>query len=296
MPDDDLLIETVRDGLADRIADLEIPTGMGQRGRRVARRRLARRASVVAVPIAAAAVVAVLATGRGHVQRAVGLPEVVRDVSAQVAQISRSGGVLETISTSADPRIPRMIEWAYTDLRNGITYDVMRYTNRRGKLTYEYWNRARQRSDGRIENAALEILPNSRTWTIERGVTHTPAASPGIQSTARQIALALAHDKVSLQGRGTVHGRTVLKLQLHYHIKGGRYELYVDAHTYRPIEQVVRTTSRGRTVTSRIYLRAATPANIAQASRRPTIPSGFKRFTATSGPARYPSYKHKNKK
>lgn len=291
MADDERLEQALRDGLADRTAELEIPSGMGHRARRIARRRSAVRASLAVVPLTVVAVVVVvlLAGGRGHAPsgprpKALTPHQVISEVSERVAQISRTGGVLETITNAGPP----MHEWEYTDLRNGITYDLMRYTNRRGKLVSIYWNRAHQLGGGRIANTALEIFGTARTWTTEHGVTHATGSAPSIQSTAHQIGRALKHGRVTLQGKATIQGRTVLELHLLYHIRGGRYELYVDPHTYRPIEQVVRLKVRGHKVTDRIYLRSPTPANIAHATRRPTIPSGFKFFKTVTGPPRYP--------
>lgn len=58
----------------------------------------------------------------------------------------------------------------------------------------------------------------------------------------------------------------------------GSSTLYVDADTYKPIEQVVvYRYDHGRTViTDRISLRPATAANVARAAARPNL-TGYKR-------------------
>ena len=277
MTDDDIGLEqALRDGFADRTADLEIPSDMGARGRRIAQRRSARRVGVVAVPAIVVAVVAavLLAGGGSGAPRGINASDVVRHVRAQLVQISRTGGVLETVSTSAGQD---MHGWYYVDPTTHTTYDLMRYTNRQGTLTYEYWNVGRQ-VGRQTKNTTLTINISSGTWSVGHALARTEHSSkPDIESTARQIGRALTRGTVTYQGRVTLGGRAAFELRLPS-TGHRRTELYVDPHTYRPIEEIQTGRVKGHTVTDVLHLRPATPANIAQARRRPTIPHGLRQL------------------
>ena len=268
--DDRPLEQALREGFAQRADDLEIPTGMGRRGRTIARRRTARRAAAAATPVLAAViVVVVLLVGGRSGPTIANAHDVIHNVRAELAQLGRSDGVLETVSGNEH-------DWSYTE-PDGTTYTVMRFSDQRGNPAQVYWDVVRPLGNGEFSDTALKIIVSNRTWDRQRVIKDDETSDqPDITSTAQKISSALNSGTVAYQGKVTLDGRSALKLRL----EPGD-ELYVDPHTYRPVEQINTFTEKGREVVVRSYLRPATAAHIAQAVRQPRVPMGYRRLSRT---------------
>jgi hypothetical protein len=264
----------LRRGLAAGVEDLAIPDGLGRGGIRRARRRTAKRAAALGVPATAAAVVlAVVLSGGGGVRTGnttgIDASAVVRRVSDQATRLAAGGGVLET-ATAGDGQRSR--EWVYTDPHSGVRYDRAKYFNAHGTYNYGYWNRGRHVGHGRVRNVALELHPLQKTYGVQSGTSSARTSSTvGVPSTARDIVKALRRGRVRLDGETTLAGRRVRRLALAGSQGRGQRTLYVDAATYRPVEEVIHLKPRGHPITDRIFLLPATPANIALARDRPDL-------------------------
>lgn len=265
--------DALRQSLAASAETLEIPDGLASGGIRRARRRSARRAAAVGLPAVAAVAVLVavfsgsLRTGGVSVADA---KVIAKRVSAQATRVGVSGGVLETLSAGAGQR---MQEWTYTNPRTGVEYDHTKYADAGGKYVYGYWNRASPLGHGRVKDLTLQIDPLRKTYQVQSGTSRAqPSGDVGVQSTARQIVHDLKHGPVSLGGRATLQGQKVLRLKMAASQGPGVRVLYVDAKTYRPVEEVIHLEPHGQAVIDRLRLLPATPGNIARAADKPDLP------------------------
>jgi hypothetical protein len=125
---------------------------------------------------------------------------------------------------------------------------------------------------GRVRNVALEIHPLQKTYGVQSATSPARTSNTvGVQSTARQIVRSLSDGRVRLDGEATLRGRKVRRLTLAGARLPGVRALYVDATTYRPVEEVIHLKPHGHPLTDRIFLLPATPGNIARAMQRPDL-------------------------
>ena len=210
---------------------------------------------------------------RTHDTSAVDASEIVQRVSAQAAQIAVGHGVLVTESSGGGQA---MQEWAYTNPRTHVRYDYIKSYDGHGKYLNGYWNRGRPIGHGKVHNIALEIHPIQKTYGTQSATSKAQSSSEvGVQSTARQIIKELKAGRITVGGAAKLQGHTALRLRLAASAGPGIRVLYVDADTYRPIEEVIHLTPKGHTVTDRLSLLPATPENIALAAAKPDL-SGYR--------------------
>lgn len=299
MNDEDSQFEAaLRGGLAARTDDLEAPEGLAAGAIRASRRRSARRAGMVAVPVAAAVAVVLAVVGIGggahgggaHVSHAPATAQppatarapmadasfVIERVRDQVRQLGASDRVQEIITSTWHRQLS--VRWGWTDPHTHVRYTEVQRLDRQGNYAHIYWGRQRLVDGTRVANVALRIDRIHKTWSVTRSShgVETPTV-PRIGDPAHEIARALDSGHVRLCPDEMIGGQKARCLILRYG-PGTTSRLWVNARTYRPINQTIfhRDPETHRLINYvNLFLRPATPANIAEARDRPDF-SGYR--------------------
>jgi hypothetical protein len=275
----DDLIDGLRDGLAERAAEVDAPDGLAASVRRTARRRSGGRVAVAAASgLVVAGVVAVVATSGST--RSVPVHDaayVAEHVNARLAEAG-SGVRLEVDTT--DPRSSTDESWTYVDPRTHVEHDAFRYEYPDGSTRARAWTTV-TRQGRRVRTQYLTLYPRARAWSsLVQRYTVSGHSKPSYYSGPEQIVQALRTGYFSLGGTTTLDGQRVLKIRLprtpqRDHIPSG--VLYVNARTYEPIVADVSFRDRRYTYRSRLSWQPATRSTIARTVRRPPIPAGYRK-------------------
>jgi hypothetical protein len=275
----DDLIDGLRDGLAERAAEVDAPDGLATSVRRTARRRSVRRSAIAAAPVLlAGGVVAALATsGSTRPVPARDAAYVAEHVNARLAQAG-SGVRLEIDTTH--PGTSKTEVWTYVDPRTHVEHDAFRYMYPDGSTRALAWTTV-SRQGRRVRTQYLTVDPRARTWSsLDQRYTVSGNSKPSSYSGPTQIEHALKTGYFSLGGTTTLDGQRALKIQLPRYAQRDHAPsgvLYVNARTYEPIVADTSFRDRRYTYRSRLSWLPATRSTIAKAVHRPPIPAGYRK-------------------
>ena len=276
MMNDHDLIDELHEGMRERADSIDVPDGLAACVRRTARRRTAKRAVAVGVPVlAVAGVTTALAVGggspelrlstsapRGSAPETTAAPVthardtayIVKRVKAKVADDSQGGTVSHSYGypsggVSSDGSL------VYSGPKSGESYV---YTAPDGTA---YFHNEALNSDGSPTRTGIAVVgpvtngrwPDSETLIDNVNHTYTqthtdesvsttgasapPAPTPNVKSSPSQVQQALQDRRVTQMGTTTVNGTTAIALSISTpHVQN---VLYVDAQTYQPLRQVI---------------------------------------------------------
>lgn len=300
------LIDELRAGIAERMAEIRAPEDLAHRARRIARRRTSTRALGAGLPaLAVVGAVGALAgtSGRSGTAttgsvRGVGphasvqhstahdTAYIVARIRARLAVADRGGGVV--LSTLDKTSYPTYRDVTYLDPRTRIFYQNDQAYNRQGRELF-----ANSDADIPIRDymhfRAFTIDYSNHTWAQGESVASEPfqkhpappthPSPPGVLSPPSAIEKALTSHLATRVGTTKIDGIPVIVLKGtagHDHIT-----LYVDAQTYQPLREI--ECARGKFhLDAIIDVLPATAANIARAKNLPKIPPGYTRTSPTS--------------
>lgn len=121
-----------------------------------------------------------------------------------------------------------------------------------------------------------------RTW----GEWHHASITPGLPVSPAGIRSEIAHRRLHLIARTTLHGRAAIELGVSLTQDNGgpvrvtTAHLWVDARTYLPMRLFLKFSTGARNLTDYTFL-APTPSNLAKL--RPVIPAGYHRSSLHPG-------------
>ena len=286
----DELIEELREGLAARSADIELPDGLATRARHTAHRRRARRAAIAAVPVLLiAAAAGALATGAlGSSGPTVDAAYARKQIVTHLVQ-ARAGRTVGYEVDSIRPDHGSALSWSYTDPHTRVSDTYVQFVDRHGHTDEVMWWTSTVRGHTACVHT-ITVHPEQRTWTVADTKASSGAGASwrqvGATSTPAQIAHALSDGEVARAGRVTVGGQSAIRIHVPapaIHAYSGY--LYVSAKTHRPLKSFMSMRDgiqggpphRRYTFTASEYWLPATRSNIGLATRTPMIPAGYRK-------------------
>jgi hypothetical protein len=299
MSDNDL-IDELRDSMRAHTDRTEVPQGLVDHARRMARRRTARRTAAAGTPLlAAAGVAAVLATSGGSVRpSANGAPAptvtvgggqmhdtayIIRRVRAHLA--TAQSDVVETVETGGNGNPGTDVtatSWGYTDPQSGVEYSSSEMASPSGTNIYEQFMVGTPIDNGaRWQSTNLD--PVQHLYAVSNSVgSKGPTAADDIQ----QIKQELDSGQATPDGTAAVDGQPTIKLTMPVQQGGWTSTLYVNAQTYAPVQSLgeapadAQDPSAGIDTTTEKWL-PATAANIGNAQLA-QIPADYTQVSQTT--------------
>ena len=287
MNDSDDLIPQLQERLAERAEQIDVPEGLADRARRVARRRVARRMAIAGVPLSVvAAGLGVMLTGGGSASRpAVDAAYVSQQVSTQLVRQDAGAAVLYTVDTSP-PGTPtagqRSVSWDSIEPSNHREISSARTSNTDGR-TVLITRDVLSIIDRQAQDTTVTVNPVRRTWMRAASCYTVPKhPGPGFFVSDSQLRRLIKSGRFQRDGTTTVAGQPALRLRLKLPAKFAKSEtetLYVNVSTYRPIKKVLSVRGDGAFDETMLW-RPATAANRMQATHSLRIPAGYRKVAA----------------